>query len=104
MRVRFLPAAEAELREAVALYETARSGVGQRFLEVVDSRLQVICRYPERFERLAIRRLRQEIRRALILKRFPYSIIFRVEEQEIVVIAVAHAKRRPRYWRKRLNK
>jgi plasmid stabilization system protein ParE len=103
MRVRFLPKARAELKEAIAWYDHKRPGVGQRFLDVVDARLDTIRRQPERFERLAIQRLSQEIRRALVLQGFPYSIVFRVEIEEIVIIAVAHAKRRPRYWRKRLN-
>jgi len=103
MRVRFLPAAETEPKNAVAWYNAERPGIGQKFLAVVDSRLNVICRQPERFERLRIRRSNQEIRRALLLKRFPYSIIFRVDKHEIVVVAVAHAKRRPRYWRQRLK-
>jgi plasmid stabilization system protein ParE len=101
--MRFLPAAEAELKEAIAWYNAERPGVGERFLAVVDSRMEVIGRQPERFERLRIRGLHQEIRRALVLKRFPYSIIFRVDEREIVVVAIAHAKRRPRYWRHRLS-
>jgi toxin ParE1/3/4 len=41
--------------------------------------------------------------RRYLLRKFPYSIIYRESEEGIEVIAVAHYKRRPRYWRKRLT-
>ena len=41
--------------------------------------------------------------RRLLVKRFPYQLIYRVEGDEIVIYAVAHQKRRPGYWRKRIG-
>jgi hypothetical protein len=37
-----------------------------------------------------------------VLSGFPYSVIFQLEDDIILVVAVAHAKRRPGYWRKRI--
>ncbi|MHB8473882.1 MAG: type II toxin-antitoxin system RelE/ParE family toxin [Gammaproteobacteria bacterium] len=39
----------------------------------------------------------------LILKRFPYAIVVRETAEEIIVVAIAHQSRRPRYWRYRLR-
>jgi len=41
--------------------------------------------------------------RRLILRRFPYSMIYRVDSVRIVIVAVAHNSRRPGYWRDRLD-
>ena len=40
--------------------------------------------------------------RRILLRKFPYSIVFLEWKDEILVVAVAHAKRRPGYWRKRI--
>ena len=40
--------------------------------------------------------------RRFLLRRFPFSIVYRVEEYRIVIVAVAHAHRRPGYWESRL--
>ncbi len=41
--------------------------------------------------------------RRFLLKRFPYSVVYRADDKRIVVIAVAHAHRRPAYWRSRIG-
>jgi plasmid stabilization system protein ParE len=41
--------------------------------------------------------------RRFLLKRFPYSVVYRMDDTRIVVVAVAHAHRRPAYWRARLG-
>jgi plasmid stabilization system protein ParE len=46
-------------------------------------------------------RLEGNIRRAL-LKTYPYAVVFREGEEEILILAIAHGKRRPGYWRKRM--
>jgi len=35
------------------------------------------------------------------MRRFPYSIVYRVETEKVFVLAVAHLRRRPLYWRDR---
>jgi plasmid stabilization system protein ParE len=39
--------------------------------------------------------------RRAVMRDFPYSVIFREKDEAILIIAVAHAKRRPGYWRRR---
>ncbi len=43
-------------------------------------------------------------RRRMIVRKFPYSLIYEVAGRELVVLAVAHGRRRPSYWRKRTRK
>jgi len=39
--------------------------------------------------------------RRYLLQRFPFSVVYRVEARRILIVAVAHARRRPSYWRSR---
>lgn len=41
--------------------------------------------------------------RRMILHRFPFSVVFRERSHDIQIVAIAHAKRRPGYWAKRLK-
>jgi plasmid stabilization system protein ParE len=81
------PEAEAELAEAFRWYEERMSGLGREFLSV--------ARQPEQY---AI--IHHNVRRALVRK-FPYMILFLDCAEQIVVLAVFHAKRIPHRWQKR---
>jgi toxin ParE1/3/4 len=84
-----------ELREAVEWY--AAKGAAERGLtlvRLVDLRLQEIAKAPESFPRDA---QRSWARRARVL-RWPYTLVFTVHDQTIVLLAVAHGKRPPGYW------
>jgi toxin ParE1/3/4 len=101
MNVRLHPAADEELKAAAQWYEDRGAGLGERFLdECVDALLR-IEHHPRRFGRARYRTSR-EIRRKL-LDHFPYAIVYEVRAEECVVVAVAHVRRRPGYWRERLG-
>lgn len=89
------PAAAAEIEAAYRWYEKERAGLGSEFLEAADGLLRVIAKDPERFPLVY-----KDARRAL-LKRFPYSIFYRIVSSQIVVIACFHGKRNPKVWRLR---
>ena len=89
------PAAAAEIDAAYRWYEKKREGLGSEFLEAVDKMVNAIAENAERFPTI-----RKDIRRAL-LRRFPYSIFYRVVSGHVVVIACFHGKRNPRVWRLR---
>ena len=91
---RFLPPAEEEMTEASFYYQTASSGLGQEFLDDLQRTIDALCERPK-LGRLVGRGLRQ-----VPFRRFPFLLIY-AEEEEIVVVAVAHQKRRPGYWRAR---
>jgi toxin ParE2 len=91
-----LPEAQQELDEAIAFYEQRVPGLGLSFLSAVQAAFAEICEYPK-----SCPEVRGPIRRKLI-RRFPYGVLFRVDEAEIVVIAIAHLRRRPGYWADRI--
>ncbi len=89
------PAAAAEIEAAYLWYERERQGLGEEFLEAVNYFVGVIAEHPQRFPVV-----HRDLRRAL-LRRFPYSILYRLVAGHIVVVACFHSKRRPTTWRAR---
>ena len=94
----FDPDARAEFLAAVEYYEECRKGLGRRFREMVQTELEHIRQMAFRF-----RVLHPPFRRCLVPK-FPYSIVFSVEPELVLIIAAAHAGRKPGYWRDRIEK
>ena len=89
------PAAAAEIDEAYLWYETQRTGLGEEFLAAVNRELERIGEMPELY---AV--LRRDTRRAM-LTRFPYSLLYRLVGDEVIVVACFHGKRDPRRWHER---
>jgi plasmid stabilization system protein ParE len=94
-RVVFRPEARSELLEARRWYEERIAGLGVEFARAVEAAIDAICDHPRSF-----RQVRGEHRRCLV-RRFPYSIVYRSTSTEIVVIAVHHHRRAPSSWRGR---
>jgi toxin ParE1/3/4 len=94
--VEYLPAALLDLEESAAWYEEKQPGVGGRFHETVRLTLQKIQRHPQ----LGAPRRRDS--RKWRVSGFPDSVVYREEVESIVVVAIAHAKRREDYWVSRL--
>jgi toxin ParE1/3/4 len=88
----FHPLAEQELLDAVSYYEEQETGLGLEYLGEVEHAVNFLMRYPE-----AGSKVRGSIRR-LTLPKFPYSLLYRLVEEQIRVLAVAHHKRKPQYW------
>ncbi len=93
---RFLTPAEIEMTEAAAFYESASSGLGNEFLDEVQRVIDLVCEHPE-----LGRSIEPRLRQAL-LHRFPFSLIYTIEVEEILIVAVAHQRRHPGYWRDRI--
>lgn len=89
------PAAFAELREAARFYEESRKGLGRDFLENVEAAFDSIVQHPTLW-----RKLKGRFRRCLV-HRFPYGIIYAVEDDTLYVAAVMHLRREPGYWESR---
>ncbi len=92
MKVLFTEIARQELEDAVRFYELEFTGLGTKFKDEVKKAVQRIVSYPEAW---SIER--GEIRRCLLHK-FPYKLIYSVETDHILIIAVAHQHRKPDYW------
>ena len=102
MRVRFHPGAAADLSSAGDWYEQQLSGLGADLVDEVDHALDVIAERPMAWplwpgvgEAIGARRF--------LLPRFPFGLGYLVEGNEVVVLAVAHLKRRPGYWLDRVS-
>jgi len=93
----FHPNAEAEFLESVGFYESKVKGLGSAFIDEFEALVNLLCESPEqgKIER------QPNIRRAR-LQRFPFSIIYRQGQSAIQLLAVAHDRRRPQYWLRRL--
>lgn len=91
--------ASSELEEAVRWYEAQVVGLGRDLRISVAETLGRILRLPQAGSPLAAVGGRT-LRRRLV-PRFPFEIVYYVDGQDLVVVAVAHMRRRPGYWRER---
>jgi len=95
---RFLSPAEEEMTEAALFYDAASSGLGNDFLDDVQQAISKLCEYSEIGEVVA-----SDLRR-MLLHRFPFSIIYSIEADIILIVAIAHHGRRPGYWQSRVDR
>ena len=98
MRFRLHPEADAELDAAVRWYQNDYPGRGWRFYDAVTDELARIREAPRSFP---FWRRRKDVR-ACVVPRFPFTVFFVAEPAGVTVYAVAHDKRRPGYWKKRI--
>ena len=92
---RIRPEAERDIGGAAAWYEGQREGLGHEFLDEVARTIKLIARTPSLYPLV-----HRQTRRAL-LNRFPFAVFYRVDGQQLMVVAVMHAKRSPRHWKSR---
>ena len=97
MKSRFHEAADAELAEALQYYDGKALGLGDLLLADVKAATRTIEQYPE------IAPIKDSGVRAKILLKFPYSLMYVLDLDELFIVAVAHHSRRPAYWAGRLT-
>jgi len=97
VRIELTLAADLELAEAIAYYNSRTLGLGSRFLIEFEEACGRIIAYPDAWQSLTKNVCRYQ------LKDFPYGLVYAIEDDVALVIAVMHLKRRPGYWRKRLR-
>jgi plasmid stabilization system protein ParE len=90
------PEAEADLAEARDWYEGRQAGMGETFLAAVDGAFAGVQQTPELFPRAF-----RDVRLARV-KRFPFVVLYRIDDDQITVVAVYHTSRDPRGWRGRV--
>ena len=88
-----LPPAELELADAVAWYESREPHLGIDFVDAFDDACRRIALQPESYQRLADSGFRQ-----VVMRRFPFVVVFELRQSEVRVLALAHGSRRPGYW------
>lgn len=97
MNIRFLTVADQEVDEAVAWYEQQGKDASRGFLDELDHAVRLVNTYP-----LLAKLIGPEIRRFLFI-RYPYALIYGIDQDTIVIIAVAHQQREPHYWSDRIE-
>ena len=96
-RATIRPEAENDLKEAFSWYEDKRQGLGHDFLLQVDAGLKLIERNPKIYPP------EYKGTRKHVIKRFPYKVVYLVEKERIIVLAVIHGKRSPNLIKKRID-
>lgn len=85
------------MHETMSYYSQQVPGLGDIFMNTLKTVVQDVAEHPYRWPII-----RQNIHRRLI-HRFPYGILYRIEEDAIVIIAITHLRRRPSYWIERIR-
>jgi len=85
----------AEYEEAFAWYFSRSPDIATRFEHEVERALRLIVEAP------TVGAACDEVNRRILLRRFPYLVIYREHRGKLWVVAVAHGHRRPRYWKHR---
>jgi plasmid stabilization system protein ParE len=94
--VEFHPEARAEYLHALSWYHARSPRAAARFGTEFDRLIDLIARQPESFPHY------DDEHRFTVLRRFPYSIVYRVESQRVYVIAIPHSHQPPGYWEGRV--
>ena len=93
-RLAFRPGARAELREARRHYEEQLAGLGRRFIADVETALDYVAEQPAMFPAIE----GAGGARRVLLRRFPYSLVYDVEPEAIIVLACVHHRQHPSVW------
>ena len=93
--VRFHPDAEAEMISAAVYYEGLQADFGRRFLASVQDAVNRVSVNPDLYATVEL-----DVRRCLT-RTFPFGVLFRVQADVILIMAVMHLHRDPAYWKNR---
>jgi toxin ParE1/3/4 len=98
MRHEFHPEALAEYEAAALRYAERDPAVGQRFMVEVEHTIDRILESPTRW-----RVIDEDVRRCLTHV-FPYGVLYTIEADFVLIVAVMHCSREPGYWKERIAK
>lgn len=93
----FPPGSPARIPRCCGVLEAARPGLGAAFTREVESVIELVCEAPERW-----RLFEQDVRRCLT-RRFPYAVLYTIEDDYVLIVAVMHGSRKPGYWKNRIG-
>lgn len=97
MRVEFFEDAAVEVEEDRAWYRDRSESAEVGFLRDLDHAVQQVTEAPQQWPQYLAGT------RRYVFPTYPYSLVYFMEDEVIKIVAVAHDKRRPGYWRKRLR-
>ena len=96
MTYSFHPAAQAEYRQATLYYSEKSPLLASAFYREIESAIEQIIDNP-----FLYREVDEDVRRCLT-KRFPYALLYTIENHDILILAVMHCSREPSYWKNRI--
>jgi plasmid stabilization system protein ParE len=91
------PEAVEEAEAAIIWYANRSKRAAQRFVGELEAAIAAITESPDRWPEFDCGT------RRVILRCFPYLVIYRVQPDRVEILAVAHGRRRPSYWRGRAD-
>jgi plasmid stabilization system protein ParE len=94
-RLTIQPEAVGEANDAFNWYEDRQPGLGHELYRELTRCLEFVLEHPQ-MSRVAYRRLRKRK-----LDRFPYLVVYRESELEVIVVSIFHGSRNPAAWRRR---
>jgi plasmid stabilization system protein ParE len=95
--VRIHPAALEEAEAATEWYRRRSMRAAEMFLDELDRAIARIGDHPGQFPEYAFGT------RRMVLQQFPYAVVFREAAAGVEILALAHGRRRPGYWRERVE-
>jgi plasmid stabilization system protein ParE len=103
VRLELHPEADAEVDSAVDWYEAQRPGLGAEFFAELRRDLGIVAAAPRSWPLWPGAHMQALGVRRFVMSRFPFALPYLVIEEQVVVLAVAHLRRRPGYWLRRVR-
>lgn len=92
MKVEFTEPAYEEYLNAVDFYNLQDEGLGNKFISEIQKTINIIKHYPNSYSPFTSNS------RKAVINVFPYNLIYATNKSSIVILAVAHQNRKPKYW------
>ena len=96
LRVAFRKSARAEFDADADYYEQQRPGLGEDFIDAIDTAISRAAANPERCA-VVIKNVQR-----IVVRRFPYTVFFRVRNSRLIDLSVFHSSRNPAIWQQRI--
>ncbi len=97
MELKYHRGATADVRAAIRFYEREQPGLGKEFAATLSRIERQIKALPHAYAKV------DPALHKLVMRRFPFSVFYSVQSDAIIILAVAHHRRRPNYWQERTN-
>ncbi len=93
MTYRFTSAANREIRKELLYYERQAPGLGQKFLDEIESAIARVLAMPHAWKQISPRT------RRCLLHKFPFGLIYQIRNDEILIVSVMDLRRNPASWK-----
>ena len=95
---KYHPKARDEFLESVEYYDTESSGLGIEFYLAVEKLIEFLLEFPEAGHQEETGEF------SFVMKRFPFTVSYLLEDDLLFIVAIAHHSRNQGYWKKRIEK